>query len=175
MKSADYDLFIGGARARAQSVERLERRNPSTQSLVATYPRASAAEVAQAVAAARRALDSPGWRDLTPADRSALLERCALAVERASERLAEIIEAEVGKPAPLALAEVREGCALWRYAPASLRSLRGECYPALSPDTQGYTFYDPVGVVGLILPWNFLSSSAPSACRSSSPPAAPWW
>src|SRR5262245_3923447 len=139
----EYSLFIGGDKVRASSSERLERRNPATRAFVASYPCATEVDVKCAVATAKAALDGP-WLNMCPSERSALLIRGADALEAAAGRLAEILALEVGKSEEQALTEVREGCSLWRYAAASLRSLRGEFYPALSADTQGQTFFEPV-------------------------------
>lgn len=149
----DYSLFIGGRPVEASTSERIERRNPSTGEIVSTYADAGRGDVEDAVCAALNAL--PAWRDLSPSDRSALLLRAAEGLQSAEERLARTLMREVGKPIEQSLAEVREGVSLWRYAAASLRSIHGEFYPAVAPGTQAFTIIEPVGVVGLILPWNF--------------------
>ncbi len=151
----NYGLFIGGDSVQASSATRLQRRDPVTQRLVATYACATADDVRLAVAAAEEAFESPGWGHLSPADRSALILRAADTLDGARARLARIIVSEVGKPDEQAVAEVSGGIQLWRYAAASLRALHGELYPSLAPDTQGFTVLEPVGVVALILPWNF--------------------
>ena len=133
--------------------ERIERREPGSGRLVSTYPSGTAEDVNHAVDAASSALRA--WSDLPAAERSALLLRAADLIAENESRLAETLTREVGKPIGQSRAEVREGVALWRYAAASLRSLHGEFYPALANDTQAFTVFEPVGVVGLILPWNF--------------------
>ncbi len=150
-----YELFINGKVVAASERERLERRHPSTHELVATYARATRGDTLSAVQAAKRAFESSAWRQMVPSERARLIERAGIELEKSDSALARTIMREVGKPIDGAMAEVKEGCALWRYAAASLRSLRGELYPALAPGFEGQTFFEPVGVVGLILPWNF--------------------
>jgi acyl-CoA reductase-like NAD-dependent aldehyde dehydrogenase len=133
--------------------DRIERREPGSGRLVSTYPSGTADDVDRAAASASSALRA--WSDLPAAERSALLMRAADLIAEDETRLAETLTREVGKPMAQSLAEVREGVALWRYAAASLRSLHGEFYPALANGTQAFTVFEPVGVVGLILPWNF--------------------
>lgn len=155
MTGRRYDLFVGGAYVASQVDRRIERRSPRTGDLVATYASAGPLDVERAVMAASEALVSPAWRGLSASQRSSLIFSAASALCDAEDELTEVIASEVGKPIDQARAEVREGCALWSYAAASLRSLHGEFYPALGADTHGYTMFEPVGVVGLILPWNF--------------------
>jgi len=110
----DYELFIGGQSRPAPGLPRIERRHPATQELVATFACASQENVADAVAAAKGAAQA--WRQRTPAERSALLLAGAQALEARELELAACIEREVGKSGQGALAEIREGVALWRYA-----------------------------------------------------------
>jgi betaine-aldehyde dehydrogenase len=155
MTGRDYELFIDGAYVSSRTDRRLERRSPVTGDLVATYACAGQLEVQSAVASAHAALESAQWRGLSLSQRSSLILAAADAILESADELAEAIAAEVGKPMDQAQAEVREGCALWRYAAGALRSLHGQFYPSLGPDAHGYTLFEPVGVVGLILPWNF--------------------
>ena len=155
MRVRDYELFVDGEYVSSGAQRRLERRSPRTGEVVATYACGSAADVARAVDAARNAFDSVDWRRLTQSQRSSLILAAAQAIAVREDELTEIIASEVGKPADQARAEVREGCALWRYAASVLRSTHGQFYPSLGPDTHGYTMLEPVGIVGLILPWNF--------------------
>ena len=154
MTGRDYDLYIDGAYV-SSTGRRIERRSPVTGEVVATFACAGHSETDSAVASARAAFASPQWRGLSASERSALILRAADAIAESEDELSEVIASEVGKPLDQARAEVREGCALWRYAAGALRSLHGEFYPSLGPDTHGYTMFEPVGVVGLILPWNF--------------------
>ena len=155
MTGRKYDLFIDGAYVKSQTDRRLERRSPVTGELVATYASAGSLEVESAVASARAAFESEEWRALSPSQRSSLILEAASALADSEDELSEVIASEVGKPMDQARAEAREGCALWRYAAGALRSHHGEFYPSLGPQSHGYTMFEPVGVVGLILPWNF--------------------
>lgn len=150
-----YAHFINGGSLPDEDVQRLPRNHPADQQLVATFPRGSAYHVDLAVRAARAALFAPTWAESTPLERSRLLLAAADAIRDRLEELAAVESREVGKSLADARADVRGGIELWRYAAASLRSLHGEYYPSLSPAAQGLTWLEPVGVVALVLPWNF--------------------
>src|SRR5689334_14629318 len=88
-----YQLFIDGAEVPATMGERIERRHPSTQTLVASYACANERDVAAAVDAAKRALGTASWRDLTADARAALLLRAADALQAGERDLARVIAA----------------------------------------------------------------------------------
>lgn len=156
MTARAYELWIDGARTPAVNPgARLERRSPATGEVVASWPAATEHDVARAVAAAKAAGEAAPWRDASGAQRASLLLAAADAIAAREDELARILVEEVGKPAKGALAEVREGIALWRYAASALRALHGESYPELAPGIDGMTLLEPVGVVGLVVPWNF--------------------
>lgn len=150
-----WGMAIGGTEVPAAPSARIERHHPASGHLVATFSRGGAADVMRAVAAAGAAGDDPAWRDLTPARRSDLLMEAARLLLAEKHELAAIEAAETGKPLAQAVEEIAAGAELWKYAAAVLRAQHGQFYPHLSDDRAGLVWRDPVGVVALILPWNF--------------------
>ncbi|WP_426448449.1 aldehyde dehydrogenase family protein [Paenibacillus sp. S-38] len=113
----------------------------------------TAADVDLAVQAARRAL--PGWAGLPGGERGAYLFKAAQKVEEHAQELAELLTLEMGKPIGEARGEVNRAVVLLRYyAGEGLRSI-GEVLPATDGVSHLYTTRVPLGVVGLITPWNF--------------------
>jgi acyl-CoA reductase-like NAD-dependent aldehyde dehydrogenase len=131
-----------------------EHRNPSDQRQVLyRAPIGDASDVAAAVDAATSAFAS--WRRTTGPARADLLHRWGDAIAARSEELAQAIAREVGKPIGEARGEVARAVVICRYyAGEAVREI-GEVIPAQAPDTLQYTLRDPLGVVGLITPWNF--------------------
>lgn len=126
--------------------------DPATGELVGLAPQASVADLDAAVDAARAA--QPAWADLGHAERSAVLNRCADAVEANAEALAQLLSREQGKPlnGPNARFEVG-ACAAWLRATAAL-----ELAPEVlveDGETHAELHYRPFGVVGAIGPWNW--------------------
>lgn len=118
---------------------------------MASLPRAGVEDVDTAVAAARRAF--PGWRDLTPASRSELLVRLVRTLEDKHEELARLEARNAGKPIGSARAEIGMAIETFRYYAGAPERNLGETVPVA--DGVAMTFREPLGVVGLITPWNF--------------------
>jgi betaine-aldehyde dehydrogenase len=114
-------------------------------------PRAGAAEVDEAVARARGAL--PAWRALAPSARAALLRAVADAVEEHLDELALLEARNAGKPIGSARGEIGMVAATFRYYSGAPERPYGETVPVTGG--QAFTVREPLGVVGLIVPWNF--------------------
>jgi acyl-CoA reductase-like NAD-dependent aldehyde dehydrogenase len=146
--------YIGGEWQPAATGKTFERRNPAdTRDLVGVYPDSGAADVAAAVEAARAAL--PAWRRLAPDARAQFLYKAADLLQARKEEVAQGLMREEGKSFPEAMGETGRGVVLLRYyAGEGLRST-GDVIPSVNPQTLFFSERVPLGVVGLITPWNF--------------------
>jgi acyl-CoA reductase-like NAD-dependent aldehyde dehydrogenase len=125
--------------------------NPATEQPVATVPSSSAEQADDAIARAVAA--QPGWRAVAPADRARLLRDFAAAVDDHAEELAGLEIANSGHPVGQARWEAGHVADVLRYYSAAPERLCGRQIPV--PGGLDVTFAEPVGVVGLIVPWNF--------------------
>ncbi|MBJ7905233.1 aldehyde dehydrogenase [Streptomyces sp. DSM 110735] len=125
--------------------------NPATEELLATVPAASADDVAAAVTRAARAQET--WAALAPADRARLLRRFADAVDAHTEELARLEVREAGHTIGNARWEAGNARDLLLYAAGGIERLLGKQIPV--PGGWDITFHEPLGVVGVIAPWNF--------------------
>src|SRR5947207_1583495 len=125
--------------------------NPATEEPVTTVTQASAEETDQAVARASAAL--PAWRAVSPGDRARMLRAFAAAVDAASEELAGLEVTGSGHPIGAARWEAGQVRDVLQYYAAAPERLSGKQIPV--PGGLNVTFHEPVGVVGLIVPWNF--------------------
>jgi acyl-CoA reductase-like NAD-dependent aldehyde dehydrogenase len=125
--------------------------NPATEQPVATVPSSSAEQADEAVARAVAA--QPGWRAVAPGDRARLLRDFAAAVDDRAEELAGLEIANSGHPGGQARWEAGHVADVLRYYSAAPERLCGRQIPV--PGGLDVTFAEPVGVVGLIVPWNF--------------------
>jgi betaine-aldehyde dehydrogenase len=125
--------------------------NPATEETIATLASAGVDETDAAVARARAAF--PGWRAVAPADRGRLLRRLATLVEEHHEELARIESRNVGKPIAGARAEVAMVADVFHFYAGAVDKRHGETIPVAGG--VDLTFREPLGVVGLIVPWNF--------------------
>lgn len=125
--------------------------NPATEEPIAELPEPGIDETDAAVAAAKGAF--PAWRAVAPTDRARLLRRLAALVEEHGEELAAIESANVGKPIASARAEVGMVADVFHFYAGTVDKHHGETIPVAGG--VDLTFREPLGVVGLIVPWNF--------------------
>ena len=125
--------------------------NPATEEPVAAVPQATAEQADEAVARALAA--QPGWRAVAPADRATLLRRFADVVNAHAEELAALEVTGSGHPVGQARWEAGNVADVLRYYSAAPERLTGQQIPV--PGGLDVTFKEPVGIVGLIVPWNF--------------------
>ena len=124
---------------------------PATEQVLREIPRAGLAETDAAVARAKAAL--PAWRAVSATDRSLLLRRLADGLESERESLARIEARNAGKPISGARGEIGIAIDTFRYFSGAPERLLGDTIPAAGGIAM--TFREPLGVVGLITPWNF--------------------
>ncbi|MGM0350779.1 aldehyde dehydrogenase family protein [Streptomyces sp. Adlamb9] len=125
--------------------------NPATEEVLATVPAATAEDVDAAVVRAVRA--QRGWAALAPADRARLLRRFADTVDAHLEELARLEVSEAGHTLGNARWEAGNARDLLEYAAGGIERLLGKQIPV--PGGWNITFQEPLGVVGVIAPWNF--------------------
>jgi acyl-CoA reductase-like NAD-dependent aldehyde dehydrogenase len=125
--------------------------NPATEEPIAELEQGGVEETDAAVARAKAAF--PAWRSVAPADRAGMLRRLAGLVEEQSEELARIESQNVGKPISGARAEVAMVAEVFHFYAGAVDKHYGETIPVAGG--VDVTFREPLGVVGLIVPWNF--------------------
>ncbi|XP_018495387.1 retinal dehydrogenase 1-like [Galendromus occidentalis] len=148
-------LFINGAFVNASSGKTFPALNPANNKKLADVQEASPADVDKAVAAARAAF-KPGspWRRMDAAQRGRLLNKLADLVERDIAYLASLECLNNGKPYQFAVGDVHSAINFLRYNAGIADKIHGRTIP-VNGDFFCYTRYEPVGVCGQILPWNF--------------------
>jgi acyl-CoA reductase-like NAD-dependent aldehyde dehydrogenase len=125
--------------------------NPATEEPLAELEPAGVDETDAAVVRAKAAF--PAWRAVAPSDRARLLRRLATLVEEHGEELARIESRNVGKPIAGARGEVGMVAQVFHFYAGAVDKFYGETIPVAGGVDM--TFREPLGVVGLITPWNF--------------------
>jgi betaine-aldehyde dehydrogenase len=148
-------LLIAGEHVDAADGRSMERKSPAHDQVVAVYAQAGTADATRAVAAARVAFDRGPWPRMKGAERARILRDVAEKILARKDALALMESLENGKPLAQARSEIEAAADLWHYAAALARNLHGESYNTLGEGTLGVVLRDPVGVVGIITPWNF--------------------
>jgi acyl-CoA reductase-like NAD-dependent aldehyde dehydrogenase len=124
---------------------------PATEQTLAEMPEAQVEDVEEAIARAKAAF--PAWRSLAPGARADLLRRLAHAIEERIEDLARLEARNVGKPIGDARGEMGMVVQAFNYYAGAPERLFGKTIPVAGGIDM--TFREPLGVVGLIVPWNF--------------------
>jgi len=124
---------------------------PATEEVLAEVDEAGVEDADRAVAAAKAAF--PAWRAVTPGDRALLMRRFAAAVETQAEKLSQLEARNAGKPITDARGEVGMVVSVFNYYAGAPERLLGDTIPVAGGVDM--TFREPLGVVGLIVPWNF--------------------
>jgi betaine-aldehyde dehydrogenase len=125
--------------------------NPATEEPILQLPEPGVEETDAAVARAKAAF--PAWRAVAPSDRARLLRRLATLVEEHGEELARLESQNVGKPIAGARGEVGMVAEVFHFYAGAVDKHHGETIPVAGG--VDLTFREPLGVVGLIVPWNF--------------------
>jgi aldehyde dehydrogenase (NAD+) len=149
-----FGNLIGGEWVPARSGRTFTSVSPADRDdVVGAFPRSGAEDVADAVAAARRAF--PGWRATPQPARGDLLRRAAQLLRERTEDLARLMTREMGKVLLEARGDVQEAIDMADYMAGEGRRPFGETVPSELTDKVCFTWHEPIGVVGLITPWNF--------------------
>jgi betaine-aldehyde dehydrogenase len=147
-----YRNYIGGQWREAKSRDLLEMRNPANGEIVARAQRSTAEDVQAAVAAARQAFESADWRDNADLRTQALF-KLVEAIRGNVDKLAQLLTLEGGKPLSVAKGEAARCAVTTEYFAGLTRWIFGRSHLP-SSDTLSILLREPVGVVGIIVPWN---------------------
>lgn len=149
-----YQLFIDGKWVDGANGQVMASQNPATGADWATFACAAPSDVDRAIAAGRRVLNDPAWRDMTQTQRGKLLYRLAELIEENAQRIGQIETTDSGK----LLAETATQSAYvgdyYRYYAGLADKIEGAVLPIDKPDMHVFTRREPIGVVVAIVPWN---------------------
>ncbi|MGH2395546.1 MAG: gamma-aminobutyraldehyde dehydrogenase [bacterium] len=146
-------MFIGGEWVDSVTGEREEILNPATAEVIAEVPRSSKEDVDRAVAAAKTAFVA--WSDSTPAERMGMLLRLADRIDEHAAELAQIESRNVGKPITVSRADLPFISDNLRFFAGAARVLEGKSTGEYVRGMTSWIRREPIGVVGLIAPWNY--------------------
>jgi betaine-aldehyde dehydrogenase len=150
-----FQQFIGGRWVDGSSTGEHLRESPAHGIVVSIVPKGSAADVDAAVAAARKAFDDGRWSRRSGAERSTVLSKAADLIRAHRDELALLETLETGKPITQSRGEVDGAAGIWDYAAGQARAVHGDTFDNLGQSLFGVVIREPIGVVGIITPWNF--------------------
>ncbi|KAB8145032.1 aldehyde dehydrogenase family protein [Chloroflexia bacterium SDU3-3] len=149
-----FQNFIGGKWVASASGKTFESRNPAdTREIVGVFQDSGAEDVNTAVAAAQKAYKS--WRLVPAPKRGEILLRAAQLLQERKDRYSEDLTREMGKPLFEASGDIVEAIGMAQYAAGEGRRMHGVTTPSEMPNKFQMSIRQPLGVCGLITPWNF--------------------
>jgi len=149
-----YQMFINGEWVDAASGQSFESLNPYTGQAWAMIPDGQEQDVDRAVEAARQALDHPDWKRMPPMQRGHLLRRFADLLQEHAEHLGHVETRDNGKLIREMLGQARALPSYYYYYAGLADKILGDTIPLENTSVFNYTLREPVGVVGIITPWN---------------------
>lgn len=150
-----YKNLIGGEWVDASDGGTFDNRNPANpDEVLGTFPQVTREDTRRAIAAAREAL--PDWANTPPPTRGAILDKASRIIDARLDDMAAALTREEGKTLAEARGEVMRARDIFRYYSAEGWRVGGDVLPSNSPGEHFYTQREPLGVVAIITPWNFL-------------------
>jgi alpha-ketoglutaric semialdehyde dehydrogenase len=145
--------YINGKWTDSASQKSIKNINPANNQLVCTIPASNRQDVDKAVKAARTAF--PRWKAVPAPERARILRKASQILEQQKDALGKLMCREMGKVLQECLGDVQEGIDMGYYMAAEGRRLFGQTMPSELKNKHIKTVREPVGVFGLVTPWNF--------------------
>jgi len=152
--SINTGSYVNGRWYHPKSERMVRNINPAdTRDTIGEFPMATAQDALQAIEAAKAAF--PRWRKVPAPERGRVIWRAAEIARRRTDEIARTMTREEGKILREARGEVLKGISLLEYYAGAGYRISGKTLPSEARDCFTYTIRQPLGVVGLIAPWNF--------------------
>lgn len=150
----EYRNYIGGEWVPSRGGATFEDRNPANRDeVIGVFPASRGEDIDAAAGAARKAYAA--WRATPPPARGEIILQAALKLRERKEELAQLMTREMGKVLKEARGDVQEAIDMTEYVSGLGRHPFGETVPSELRDKICFTWREPIGIVGLITPWNF--------------------
>ena len=149
-----YKMYVGGEFTAGTSNKTMDIYNPATGEVIGQVPQASRKDMEQAIDAARDAFDKGPWKQSTGVQRARVLYKIAEALRTEASRFAELETLNMGKPLLESEYDLSDAATCFEYFAGWATKIFGEVNPV--PDNaMSFTVKEPVGVCGMIVPWNY--------------------
>ncbi len=150
---SNFGQFINGQWQQAEKKETYKVINPATEEVLGEASKASSVDVQKALKSAEKGLET--WKNTTPWQRSYVIRKIADLMRERKDVLAKWLTLEVGKPLKEAIGEVGGGADIFEWNAEETKRIYGETLQSRFPETRVHVYYQPVGVVAALVPWNF--------------------
>ena len=148
-----FGQFIDGKWQEAEKKETYEVINPATEEVIGKASKASSVDVDKALKSAEKGLNV--WRNTAPWQRSYTIRKIADLMREKKDLLAKWLTLEVGKPLAEGVGEVGGAADIFEWNAEETKRIYGQTVESRFPDSRVHVYYQPVGVVAALVPWNF--------------------
>ena len=149
----EFGQFINGKWQESSNKETYEVINPATEEVIGNASKASPEDVNKALQSAENGLNI--WKNTPAWERSYIIRRIADRIREKKDILAKWMALEVGKPLTEGLAEVNGSADIFEWNAEETKRIYGQTVESRFKDTRVHVYYQPVGVVAALSPWNF--------------------
>ncbi len=148
-----FGQFIDGKWQQAEKKETYDVINPATEEVIGKASKASISDIDKALKSAEKGLKV--WRNTAPWQRSYIIRKIADLMREKKNILAKWLTLEVGKPLAEGVGEVGGAADIFEWNAEETKRIYGQTVESRFPDTRVHVYYQPVGVVAALVPWNF--------------------
>ena len=148
-----FGQFIDGKWQFSENKETYDVINPATEEIIGKASKAGSSDVDRALKSAERGLDL--WKKTSPWNRSYAIRKIADLMRKKNEVLAKWLTLEVGKPFAEAVGEVNGAADIFEWNAEETKRIYGQTVESRFQNTRVHVYYQPVGVVAALVPWNF--------------------
>ena len=148
-----FGQFIDGKWRQSSSGEVYEVINPATEEIIGKASKANKDDIDAALKSAEKGLEI--WKNKSAWERSKIIRKISEIIREKKETLAKWLTLEVGKPLKEGIGEVLGSAEIFEWSSEEAKRIYGETLQGRSPNTRIHVYYQPVGVVAALVPWNF--------------------
>ena len=148
-----FGQFINGKWQQSSGGETYDVINPATEEVIGKASKASSVDVQKALKSAEKGLQV--WKNTTPWKRSYIIRKIADLMRQKQDVLAKWLTLEVGKPLAEGIGETGGAADIFEWNAEETKRIYGQTVESRFPDTRVHVYYQPVGVVAALVPWNF--------------------
>ena len=148
-----FGQFINGEWKKSSKGETYEVINPANEEIIGSASKASSEDIELALKSAEKGLEI--WKNTSPWERSKIIRKISELLRKKTDVLAKWLTLEVGKPLIEAAGEIGGAADIFEWNSEETKRIYGETLQSRFPNTRIHVYYQPVGVVAALVPWNF--------------------
>ena len=148
-----FGQFINGKWSTSSGGETYEVLNPANEELLGKASKANKKDIELALASAQKGFEV--WKNISPWERSKIIRNISEIIRKKKDILAKWLTLEVGKPLKESLNEASGAADIFEWSSEEAKRIYGETLQGRLPETRIHVYYQPVGVVAALVPWNF--------------------